>query len=112
MISTGKAWSGTDVGSAFVFSGQNASISNTEYVTIVGQNFGFDLENGITEVELDMSVPETETDACRDDRCKQLYRAGAKSRHELCCHQWYDIFDRGTADSYVCGDCSIQLSCG
>lgn len=47
----------TDLGSAFAFTGQNASISNTEYIEIVGQNFGFDLENGITEVELDMNVP-------------------------------------------------------
>lgn len=47
----------TDVGSTFTFTGQNASISNAEYIRIVGQNFGFDLENHITEVELDMSVP-------------------------------------------------------
>lgn len=47
----------TSAGSNFMFTSQNASISNTEYIRIVGQNFGFDLENGITEVELDLSVP-------------------------------------------------------
>ena len=47
----------TDVGSTFDFTNQSASISNTEHIRIVGQNFGFDLENGITKVELDRSVP-------------------------------------------------------
>ena len=47
----------TSLGSAFTFSGQKASISNTQYIRIVGQNFGFDLENGIDEVELDLNEP-------------------------------------------------------
>ena len=47
----------TDAGSTFTFSGQQASISNTEHIRIVGQNFGFDPENGITEVTLDRNMP-------------------------------------------------------
>ena len=47
----------TTLGSAFTFTGQNASISNTDDIVIVGQNFGFDLENDINEVPLDINEP-------------------------------------------------------
>ena len=43
----------TRAGSKLDFSAQTASISNTEYIGIVDQNFGFDLDQGVTEVRLD-----------------------------------------------------------
>ena len=42
----------TKLGSSLNFTGQSASVSNMEDLEILSQNFGFDLENGITEVEL------------------------------------------------------------
>ncbi len=45
----------TRLGSSLDFTKQEASISNTEGIEIIRQNFGFDLENGITGVELDMN---------------------------------------------------------
>lgn len=47
----------TRLGSILEFSEQTASVSNTQFIEIVYQNFGFDLENGITQVELDMNEP-------------------------------------------------------
>lgn len=47
----------TTLGSSFTFAQQTASISNTEFVEITVQNFGFDLEKGIRQVELDLNVP-------------------------------------------------------
>lgn len=47
----------TTLGSSFTYTGQNASISNTDDIVIVGQNFGFDLENDINEVPLDINEP-------------------------------------------------------
>lgn len=47
----------TTLGSSLTFMSQSASISNWEEITILDQNFGFDPENGVTRVELDMSVP-------------------------------------------------------
>lgn len=47
----------TRLGSTLEFSEQTASVSNTQFIEIVYQNFGFDLENGITQVELDMNEP-------------------------------------------------------
>lgn len=44
----------TTLASSFTFTKQTASISNYDSIEILGQNFGFDLENGITEVELDL----------------------------------------------------------
>lgn len=44
----------TTLASPFTFTKQTASITNTEFIEIIDQNFGFDLENGITEVELDI----------------------------------------------------------
>lgn len=43
----------TQLGSNLTFTEQTASISGYNAIEIVGQNFGFDLGNGITEVTLD-----------------------------------------------------------
>ena len=45
----------TTLASPFTFTKQTASISNFDAIEILDQNFGFDLENGITEVELDLT---------------------------------------------------------
>lgn len=45
----------TTLASPFRFTKQTASISNTDDIEILDQNFGFDIENGITEVELDIN---------------------------------------------------------
>lgn len=42
----------TRIGTNLVFEKQTASVSNSEYIDIVYNNFGFDLANGITEVTL------------------------------------------------------------
>ena len=47
----------TKTGSLLRFETQTASVSHFDAITITDQNFGFDLQNGITEVLLD---PETE----------------------------------------------------
>ncbi len=47
----------TVLGSALTFAEQTASISGYNEIRIVAQNFGFDLESGITEVALDLSQP-------------------------------------------------------
>ena len=47
----------TALGSTLDFTGQTASLVNTENIEIVRQNFGFDLEAGITEVALDPAEP-------------------------------------------------------
>ena len=47
----------TQLGSTLEFSSQSASLSNSQFIEIVYQNFGFDLENGITQVELDVNEP-------------------------------------------------------
>lgn len=44
----------TALASPFTFTKQTASITNFNDLVILDQNFGFDLENGITEVELDV----------------------------------------------------------
>ncbi|MBR1740784.1 MAG: hypothetical protein IJ733_02735 [Lachnospiraceae bacterium] len=44
----------TTLGSNLNFSKQCASVSHTEAVEIFSQDFGFDLEKGVTEVELDL----------------------------------------------------------
>lgn len=43
----------TQLGSNLQFTQQTAALTNTETIEIVNQNFGFDPENGITEVSLD-----------------------------------------------------------
>lgn len=47
----------TRLGSSLTFTGQTAALANTEGVEIVRQNLGFDLENGVTEVTLDLQEP-------------------------------------------------------
>jgi len=47
----------TTLGSNLVFQQQTASIENYSGIEIVRQNYGFDLEAGITEVTLDLSQP-------------------------------------------------------
>ena len=47
----------TQLGSHLEFTQQTASLVNTETIEIINQNFGFDLENGVSEVSLD---PDTE----------------------------------------------------
>jgi len=44
----------TRLGSDLTVTSQSASVSASEYIQIVEQNFGFDLENGIVDVGLDM----------------------------------------------------------
>lgn len=47
----------TALGSNLVFTGQTAALVNTENIEIVRQNFGFDLEAGVTEAALDLTEP-------------------------------------------------------
>jgi hypothetical protein len=47
----------TSLGSALYFTGQSASLSGAEYIEIIRQNFGFDPENGIDHVDLDLNEP-------------------------------------------------------
>lgn len=47
----------TTLGSSLHFTLQYASVSNTDSIQIVDQNFGFDLSAGITEVTLDLNTP-------------------------------------------------------
>lgn len=44
----------TRLGSSLDFTRQSAALVNTENVEIAGQNFGFDLERGVSAVELDL----------------------------------------------------------
>lgn len=43
----------TRLGSVLKFTSQTAGLTNTDSIELSSQNFGFDLENGITEVQLD-----------------------------------------------------------
>ncbi|MBQ5952003.1 MAG: hypothetical protein IJL66_07650 [Lachnospiraceae bacterium] len=47
----------TGLGSVLTFAKQTASVSNTDAVEILRQNFGFDLKKGITSVELNLDEP-------------------------------------------------------
>ena len=47
----------TKLGSTLSFTAQSASISNGEFIEILRQNFGFDLQKGVTSVELDLNEP-------------------------------------------------------
>ena len=47
----------TRLGSSLEFTGQTASLSGTEYIKIIRQNFGFAPEKGIDEVTLDLNEP-------------------------------------------------------
>lgn len=44
----------TRLGSSLTFTRQSAALVNTENVELTGQNFGFDLEGGVSAVELDV----------------------------------------------------------
>ena len=44
----------TRLGSSLEFTGQRAALVNAEHVEITGQDYGFDLENGVSSVELDL----------------------------------------------------------
>ena len=44
----------TRLGSSLTFTRQSAALVNTENVELTGQNFGFDLEGGVSAVELDL----------------------------------------------------------
>ena len=43
----------TTLGSTLTFTSQSAALENTDGIELLDQNFGFDLENGMTEVSLD-----------------------------------------------------------
>ena len=45
----------TGMGSNLLFSSQNATLLDRGQIQIVRQNFGFDLEKGINQVELDLA---------------------------------------------------------
>ena len=45
----------TGLGSTLTFTNQSASLTNADNIEIVRQNFGFDLEKEITQVDLDLS---------------------------------------------------------
>ncbi len=47
----------TTLASNLDFTAQTASISSTDDIEIISQNFGFDIANGITEVKLDIAQP-------------------------------------------------------
>ena len=47
----------TTLDSTLAFTAQTASVSHAENVQITGQNVGFDPENGVTEVTLDLNQP-------------------------------------------------------
>ena len=47
----------TTLDSTLTFTAQTASVTHAENVQITGQNFGFDPENGVTEVTLDLNQP-------------------------------------------------------
>ena len=47
----------TTLGSSLHFTQQSASVSHTEGIEIADQNFGFDLQKGITDVTLDLEIP-------------------------------------------------------
>ncbi len=55
----------TFLGSGLVFSGQRASVSDFEGIEIVSQNFGFDLDAGVTAVELDMNTDNYWMNICK-----------------------------------------------
>ena len=54
-----------DLGSNLTFTAANASLENTGGIRITGQNFGFDLENGITEVSLDLEQSRYYLEVCQ-----------------------------------------------
>ena len=57
----------TQLGSVLTFTKQTASLSNTKEIEIIRQNFGFDIENAVTKVELDVNEPHYYMDVNRKD---------------------------------------------
>lgn len=47
----------TGLGNNLIFTEQTASLEDRGQIEIVRQNFGFDIENGVNEVELDIEEP-------------------------------------------------------
>ncbi len=47
----------TSLGSTLTFTAQYASLSTAQLIEIIDQNFGFDLQTGVTRVALDSAVP-------------------------------------------------------
>ena len=47
----------TSLGSVIPFTRESASLSGSEYIDIIRQNFGFDPEKGILRVDLDLNEP-------------------------------------------------------
>jgi hypothetical protein len=45
----------TSLGSTLAFTSQTAALTNTDHIEIVRENFGFDLENGVTTAQLDLN---------------------------------------------------------
>ena len=45
----------TRLGSTLDFTSQTASLTNADSIEVTSQNFGFDLENDVTEVTLDLA---------------------------------------------------------
>lgn len=57
----------TDLGSNLTFTAVKAALVNSGGIRITGQNFGFDLDNGITEVTLDPAQPRYYLEVCPRD---------------------------------------------
>lgn len=55
----------TRLGSSLEFTSQRASLSGEENIRILSQNFGFDLENSVSEVELDMTQEHYYIEVCK-----------------------------------------------
>ncbi len=55
----------TTLASNLDFTAQTASISNTDDIEIIHQNFGFDIAKGITEVNLDLTQPHYFIEVCK-----------------------------------------------
>ena len=70
----------TRAGSKLDFRTQMASISNAEYIGIVDQNFGFDLEQGVAEVRLDPAEERYYMDIARLGEDGEVYRPPARYR--------------------------------
>ena len=64
----------TELGSSLSFTRQQAAIENFGGIEIVRQNFGFDIENGVTQVELDMKEPHYYLEVRNDsEQSKELF---------------------------------------
>ena len=68
----------TQLGSTLALTEQRASVSNTEEIRIVDNNFGFDLDAGITQVTLDPEVEHywMQVEKIREEKIKAARRYG------------------------------------